>query len=170
MLLRDARPEDALAIAQIHVRAWQAGYRGLISAESLDRMKAEERAGRYTLGSTDPAQPATLVAEAPGIVGFVTIAPAPGAVDAGSGQVAALHVDPPYWHQGIGAALLDAAHRRLAGRGFPRAVLWVLVGNERALRFYRRHGWTPNGRTQSEEVWGVRIDEVQLERALVRGR
>ena len=165
MLLRDARPQDALAIAQVHVRAWQAGYRGLISAESLDKMKAEERAPRYTLGLVDPDQPATLVAEAPDVVGFVTIAPARGA-DAGSGEVAALHVDPAYWRQKIGAELLEAAHRRLAERGFTRAVLWLLVGNERALRFYQRHGWVPNGRTQTLEVWGVVLDEMQLERQL----
>ena len=165
MLIRDARPEDALAIAQVHVRAWQAGYRGLVSGESLDGMKAEERASRYTLGSANPDQPATLVAEAPGIVGFVTIAPALG-VDAGSGEVAALHVDPAYWRQRIGAQLLEAAHRRLAERGFIRAVLWLVVGNDRALRFYRRYGWVPNGRTQMPEVWGVVLDEMQLERQL----
>jgi ribosomal protein S18 acetylase RimI-like enzyme len=165
MLLRDARPEDALAIARVHVRAWQAGYRGLVSGESLDRMKAEDRAPKYTLGSADPDQPSTLVAEAPDIVGFVTIAPARGP-DAGSGEVAALHVDPTCWRQKIGAALLDAAHRRLAERGFTRAVLWLLVGNERALHFYQRHGWVPNGRTQTLEVWGVVLEEMQLERPL----
>jgi ribosomal protein S18 acetylase RimI-like enzyme len=166
MLLRDARPEDAPAIALVHVRAWQAGYRGLVPAESLDRMKAEDRAPHYTLGSVDPDQPATLVAETAGIVGFVTTVPARGEADAGSGEVAALHVDPTCWRHGIGAALLEAAHHRLAERGFIRAVLWLVVGNDRALRFYRRFGWVPNGRTQTQEVWGVVLQEMQLERQL----
>jgi len=45
-------------------------------------------------------------------------------------------------------------------------VLWLLVGNERALHFYQRHGWVPNGRTQTLEVWGVVLEEMQLERPL----
>src|SRR5215469_3244848 len=165
MVVRDARPEDALAIARVHVRSWQIGDRGLLPDGYLVALKPEDRAARYTLGSPDPNTPATIAAESPEIVGFVTTAPARD-LDAGKGELAALYVEPTRWEQGIGAALLEAAHRRLVGRGFTEWVLWLLAGNERGLRFYRRNGWLLNGRKRSEEVWGVKVEEVQLERRL----
>ena len=165
MVVRDARPEDALAIARVHVRSWQIGYRGLLPDGYLDALKPEDRAARYTLGSPDPNTPATLVAGSPEIVGFVTTAPGSD-MDAGKGELAALYVEPSRWEEGFGAALIEAAHRRLSGRGFTEAVLWLLVGNDRGLRFYQQHGWAPNGRKRSEEIWGVRIRELQLERRL----
>ena len=37
---------------------------------------------------------------------------------------------------------------RLRTFGFERASLWMLAGNERALRFYRREGWVADGRSK----------------------
>jgi len=34
-IVRDARAEDAAAIAEVHVRAWQAAYRGLMPEDFL---------------------------------------------------------------------------------------------------------------------------------------
>lgn len=165
MLVRDARPDDALAIARVHVRSWQVGYRGLLPDDCLDRMKAEDRAARYTLGSGDLGQPATLVAEDFGILGFVTTAPARDP-DTGKGELGALYVAPDSWGRGIGTALIEAAHLRLKEGGFADAVLWLLAGNERGLRFYRRHAWALNGINRTANVWGVRVEEIQLERRL----
>lgn len=165
MVVRDARPNDALAIARIHVRSWQVGYRGLLPDDYLDRMKAEDRAARYTLGSADRGQPATLVAEDFGILGFVTTGPA-RAPDTGKGELGALYVAPESWGKGIGTALIEAAHLRLKEGGFADAVLWLLAGNERGLRFYLRHAWAPSGTSKTAEVWGVRVKEIQLERRL----
>jgi len=35
MLLRPAEPDDALAVARVHVRAWQAAYRTLLPDDYL---------------------------------------------------------------------------------------------------------------------------------------
>lgn len=50
MQLRWAEPADAMAVAQIHVRAWQVAYRGLMPAAYLDALVPEDRAKRYTFG------------------------------------------------------------------------------------------------------------------------
>jgi hypothetical protein len=42
--------------------------------------------------------------------------------------------------------------------GFAEAVLWVLVGNERAERFYRIDGWRPDDCERTVELWGTHID------------
>ena len=50
--------------------------------------------------------------------------------------------------------------------GYAEAVLWVLVGNERAQRFYRIDGWSPDGAAQTVESWGTSITDVRWRRAL----
>ena len=43
----------------------------------------------------------------------------------------------------------------LTARGFTDAILWVLVGNQRARRFYEAAGWTCDGAEKSERVGAV---------------
>lgn len=62
VLLRPARPEDADEVARLHVRSWQVGYRGLLPETFLAGLRPEQRASRYTFGSPDPGQPATILA------------------------------------------------------------------------------------------------------------
>jgi hypothetical protein len=42
----------------------------------------------------------------------------------------------------------------------------VLDGNERADRFYRSHGWEPDGDRLDEEVWGLLVSVVGYRREL----
>jgi hypothetical protein len=65
--LRIARPADALAVAKVHVRSWQVGYRDLLPHDYLDALRPEERAQRYTFGSNDPHAPTTIVAKDDGV-------------------------------------------------------------------------------------------------------
>ena len=51
---------------------------------------------------------------------------------------------------GIGATLLAASERAMAESGQRQANLLVLRGNDRARRFYERHGWTVVSATVSD--------------------
>ena len=62
MLLRPAQPSDALAIARVHVRAWQHGYAGILPASYLNQLRPEDRAEKYDLSHADPSHPYTIVA------------------------------------------------------------------------------------------------------------
>lgn len=153
---RLARPEDALAVAGVHVRAWQRAYRGLIDQEFLDGLRPEDRAATYAFGSADPAAPETILAEDRGeVVGFATAGPSRDADSRGLGELYALYVDPARWGRGVGRLLLCEARQRLRARGFEEAILWVLVGNEGADRFYRADGWRPDGSRRWEQPYGV---------------
>lgn len=153
-----------MAVAEIHVRAWQTGYRGLLPDGYLDGLRAEDRARRYTFDVVDPARPQTIVAELDGaIAGFATTMPAD---EPGTGELAALHVDPRRWRTGIGRALIGEARARLHGLGFGAAALWLLVGNTRAARFYEADGWAAIGAPRTDEVWGAKVDEQRYHRAL----
>jgi GNAT superfamily N-acetyltransferase len=172
MLLRPARPEDALAVAGVHVRSWQAAYRGLLPDEYLDGLRPEERAARYDFTHIDPQVPHTIVAVQHGgnedgaILGFATTGPSRDTELEHWGELCALYVDPPHWNKGIGAALVRAAREHLASRGFRDAYLWVLAGNLRANRFYGIDGWAHDGTRRTDVVWGATVDELRYRRRL----
>jgi ribosomal protein S18 acetylase RimI-like enzyme len=166
MLLRAATPDDAMEVANVHVRSWQVAYRELMPADYLATLRPEDRAERYTFGSTDPRQPSTIVAVDQGAVrGFATTGPSATA-GRPEGELFALYVDPPSWGLGVGRALITAAREHLSVQGFTEASLWVLVGNDRAERFYRADGWSPDGTRRFADVHGLVVDEVGYARRL----
>ena len=167
MLLRLAEPADALPVARVHVRSWQAAYRTLLPDDYLDRLQPEERAQKYDFASRDPLKPRTIVAVEEGrICGFATTAPAPDPDLANHGELCALYVDPEQWGRGVGLALMAASRARLVELGFAHAMLWVLAGNLRAERFYRIDGWASDGLRRKQMVWGVAVDEARFLRRL----
>jgi GNAT superfamily N-acetyltransferase len=167
MELRRADTADAMAVARVHVRSWQAAYRKLMPDDYLDQLRPEDRAKKYDFGNLDPVRPQTIVATENGVIrGFATTAPAEDSNMSDFGELCGLYVDPEHWGCGIGVALVSAARARLFDLGFRKAILWVLVGNTRAERFYSRDRWTPDGGQRTEERWGFKVNDVRYRRTL----
>lgn len=165
VMVRPARTDDALAVAGVHVRSWQAAYRGLLPDAYLDGLRPEERMTRYTFDSDDPVVPHTVVAVDSGVLcGFATTGRCEDPEAPGAGELQALYVDPSSWGAGSGRTLIEEARSRLGELGFTTAVLWVVVGNERARRFYRLDGWEDGVR--HDVVWDVPVDETHFRRHL----
>ena len=61
-------------------------------------------------------------------------------------EIEKLYVEPALQSQGVGAALLEYAVSKLGAQW-----LWALEKNERALRFYKRHGFVPTGERKFED-------------------
>lgn len=157
-----------MAVAHVHVRAWQAAYRGLMPDEYLAGLRPEAWVQRYDFGSLDPGRPRTLVAvEADAVLGFATTSPARDEDAAGQGELCALYVEPDCWGRGIGQALAPVARAELYRLEFRHAVLWVVAGNARAERFYRADGWIPDGSHRPHRVGNVTVETARYNRALV---
>jgi hypothetical protein len=58
------------------------------------------------------------------------------------------------------------ARRRLWEAGFTDALLWVLDGNDRAVRFYEGEGWSADGATRVEEPYGIVSNVSRFRRPL----
>lgn len=165
LTVRAARPEDAAAIAFVHVRSWQVAYRGLMPDHYLDGLRPEDRADRYNFAAQEGPHPRAVVAEDDGVLtGFCMKGPARH--DPRVGELYAIYVDPDRWSQGTGRCLMAESRRSLYEQGFTEAVLWVLEGNERAQQFYRADGWAADGAQKTDEIWGVTVHEVRFGRPL----
>ncbi|MFN8021536.1 MAG: GNAT family N-acetyltransferase [Acidimicrobiales bacterium] len=164
--VRDARPDDADAIASAHVEGWRGGYRGVFSDEFLDG--DEFRSSRIAMwrGWTwnDHGRGHLLVSELDGdVVGFSLMGPARDGdrlLD-DVGEVYAFYLDPRAWGSGAATPLMARSVDLLAADGHAHAVLWVLRDNPRARRFYAKSGWSPTGRETSWDGPGGAVPEVE---------
>lgn len=144
--IREAVGADAPAIADIHVRSWQAAYRGILPDELLDALSVTEREASWiAILGEDGDHRLTLVAERDGgnLAGFCSVATPSGDGDTGerTAEIGALYVDPGHWRRGVGATVLSSALDELGRRRYRDVVLWVLPENRPALAFYERFGF-----------------------------
>ncbi len=145
--IRLATPEDAPAVASVHVQSWRSSYQGLLDPAFLRELKASSRVEDWSrrLASVDHA---TFFAtrshrrDAP-LVGFCRVGPHQS-----------LYLLEEVQRLGLGKALFSEAREWLQRCNFESFCAWVLSSNVSASLFYQAMG-------------GVRAAE---KRAVVGGR
>ena len=170
-MIRRATVEDAEAIAVVHVRSWQAAYRGLIPQDYLDALDPADRVGRWEqyLAASDWPRSGTLVAEPDGsVVGFANLIPSrdDDADPAEVGEITSIYLLPDRWGGGVGRRLMSAVLEVFGEAGYHEATLWVLDTNERAKRFYEAGGWRADGAVKRDDSLGIPLNEVRYRRGL----
>ena len=167
--LRDATAADALDIATVHVESWQVGYRGLMPDEVLDGLSISTRERWWHETLSGSGERSTLLAtDERSVLGFAAVGPGRDG-DPVVGELYAMYLCPAAWGRGIGCRLHAAAMARLQAFGFERASLWMLAGNQRALRFYRREGWVADGRSKLVTgPGGIELEHRGMARPLAR--
>ena len=157
--IRPMRPEDAAGKALVHYRSWLETYPGLMPAEYLNGRsldKCEELARRFpenTLVALDGAQVVGFACYALKARAFVSLRPA--------SELAALYVLKDWQGQGVGSALLSRCLALLPER---RVALFVLQGNENAVRFYESRGFAFTGHSLTQPVPGGSLTELEMVR------
>jgi GNAT superfamily N-acetyltransferase len=128
---------------------WRVAYRDIVNAEKLAELPIERWRHEVGVGLRRPVGDAfTYVAEIDGeFAGYCYVAAPSREADLGREvvELVAMYVDPAHWGKGTGGALMEAALGRLAGLPYKEAVLWTFKENKRAITFYERHGWSPDG-------------------------
>src|SRR5690606_9430377 len=118
LTIREARPDDARELAEVHVQSWKVAYRGMIDDAYLDALRAEDRLDRWVERVRDRApRNGVLVAERAGrIVGFLGVSPLP---DRGPSWalIPQLYLHPDAIGTGVGRSLMAAALERLRADG-----------------------------------------------------
>lgn len=170
--VRTAAPEDAAALGRLHVRAWQATYRGVMPQDFLDGLDPAEFGDRWARSfvRSRPGASRLVVCADPGDpVGFALVGPVHDSDTSGPGlgELYAINLDPDAWGHGLGRELLAAATAELARLGFSEMVLWVATANSRARRFYEAAGWSADGGERTDDSLGPAIDEVRYCRSVL---
>jgi ribosomal protein S18 acetylase RimI-like enzyme len=164
MTIRNARPEDAYAIATIHVRAWQAAYRGIVPWPYLSELSIDQREQAWRQRLERGVATVLLAEECDQVLGWISAGTSRD-VDAGAatGELYALYVAPEQWRHGVGRQLWDESAKRLHDAGFTEATLWVLRDNGPARAFYGSNGFADDpGIERTVRLGGVDLLEVRL--------
>lgn len=167
--VRPATLADAKTIAEIHVEAWAAAYTGIVPEDHLKSQTVAKRQALWA-DAIKYAEPQVLVAlDANAIVGFAGYDRSRDPkTKATVGEIWAMYVAPDYWGEGVGLALWDAVQEGLLDEGCTDVTLWVLLRNERALRFYDLAGFKRELNTAKTVPMGSgKVEEIRMKRSLL---
>ena len=155
--IREATEADIPDIAKIHVAGWHGAYGGIVDQGYLDGFTVEMRIPKWEENFA-AGEGRTLLAYIDGVaVGFVSYGalrtPPPGMSKIRplySGEIYALYLEPEYFRQGIGTALIQKAIEKLQEQKHQSMCLWVLDKNKRGCGFY-------------EAIGGKRVGKMMVE-------
>jgi len=155
--IRAAVPEDAVAIAHVHVESWRTTYKGIVPDDYLAGLDETLRVKLWQEWLRGGA--VVLVAERKGqLVGFAHAGRIREAVENADAELYSLYLLKESQGRGIGRTLLSEIFAVLKQQGFTSIALWVLERNN-ARGFYQSCG----GRLAASkviEIGGARLMEV----------
>jgi GNAT superfamily N-acetyltransferase len=159
MNIRPAIPEDAHAIAHIHVASWQATYPGLVPQHYIDALDANEFTERWRDRLLNDMAVSICVAEIDdALIGFASGGPIRKPIAHCDGELYAIYLLPSMQRKGAGRALVRHIESELRKQGRSHILAWVLRDNP-ATSFYQRLG----GKVVAEdivEIGGAHLPEL----------
>jgi uncharacterized protein YhfF/GNAT superfamily N-acetyltransferase len=142
-LIRLATKNDAQARGYVHFAAWQETYIPIMGEEFLAHQSLERSVAIAREHYAD-----TLLAIVAGqVVGFLCFTKSRDADEPNAGEIQALYLLKKYQHQGIGYQLMRAGEEKL--KEYPTLLLWVLLDNNSAIKFYEQCGFKKDGKKQA---------------------
>lgn len=139
----------------VHYKSWHETYAGLVDAGYMEGVTLEQ------CRETARRWPDNILVAKDGerVVGFAAYGAYRDETLPEHGEIFAIYVLKEYQGRKVGYELMNAAFQRLAC--YPKTAVWVLKGNERAIRFYERYGFRFDG-TESEIVLGRPNTELRM--------
>jgi len=149
---RRATPDELPDLARLWEAGWHDAHDGLVPPE-LVALRTSESFGERVRGLGD----ALRVAGAPGEpLGLCVVK---------GEDIDQLYVAPAARGTGLAAILLADGEARLAAAGVAVGAIACAIGNDRALRFYRKHGWD-GGRETIALDGGFELEVIRLRKRL----
>lgn len=139
-VIKDMETEDEInGKGYVHYKSWQETYAGLIDSEYLQKHTLEK--------CVDVAHKwrdnLIIAKDGDNVVGFAGYGRYRDESLPNCGEVFAIYVLSEYHGKKVGYELMKAAIERLSD--YEKIAVWVLKGNDRAIRFYERFGFRFDG-------------------------
>ncbi len=138
--IRNARSEDAAAIAKVNIASWHSTYRGLIADATLDAMKPENYLLKWNTILTTSSEKSdscfVVENEASEIVGYTLSGKNLREKFRFDAELYAIYLLKEYQGQGIGKKLFLCSIEESKRQGFVSILLFVLSSNTGSRTFY----------------------------------
>lgn len=147
--------EDMDGKGFVHWKSWHETYTGLVDPAYMGELTLEKC---VDIAHRWPDN--TLVAKIGDmVIGFVCYGEHRDDIITDCGEVFAIYVLADYYGQKVGYSLMNAAIEKL--EAYKRVAVWVLKGNDRAIKFYERYGFHFDG-TEKEIKLGTPNIELRM--------
>jgi ribosomal protein S18 acetylase RimI-like enzyme len=172
--IRACEAGDARALSLVAKATFLESYVGaLAAADILDHCTHEHAEARYAdwLGNPGYRLWIAEAVEGAGPVGYAVLSPPdlPVPTDAFDAELKRIYLLHRLQGSGVGARLLAAASEAARAQGARRLLLGVWRGNDKAIGFYRRQGFTVAGERKFQVGANV-YDDLVLARAIEAAR
>jgi ribosomal protein S18 acetylase RimI-like enzyme len=160
--VRQAKVEDAPAIAKVHIETWRTTYNEILPEDYLARLSLQERENRWIQMLNTAAEKNYFIYVAEDESGQIV-----GFADGGSertndpiykSEIYTIYILEVYQRQGLGRALMETLVKKFNELGFDLMLLWVLARNP-ACKFYEALGGQ-KVRSKQIEIGGNMLDEI----------
>jgi ribosomal protein S18 acetylase RimI-like enzyme len=173
MNVRFANPGDARAIAEIHVHAWQQGYRDALPEALLRKLSLREHERHFAWRLAHNDLRFLVAVDAGRVEGWLAFGPrGPLALESDfappDAEIHGLYVAPDVFRRGVGSALLQRTEALLADQRYEGVLIWVLERNARGRAFYEARGFTLARPRKNFEQDGARFPLVCYTKAVCR--
>jgi GNAT superfamily N-acetyltransferase len=158
LIIRAATPEDAPAIARVHVDSRRSTYPGLMPEAYLASLSYERSEAFWTRILTSGGLVFVAVDDDSRVFGFASGGPQRDAKFPYSGELYAIYLLAGDQGRGAGRKLVQALMGALRAAGHTDMLVWVLAANP-SRGFYEHLGGKPVG-AQQVEMGGVAVEEV----------
>lgn len=144
--LRPPSLADGERLARMHYASWRDAYASILPARFWGEATERRWIGRWnaSLASPQPGSVTQVAVRDGEVLGFATAGPARPNPSAGAPvrdrELRSIYIRASEYGSGLADRLLEAVLPRRAP-----AELWVFEANDRARRFYSRHGFTADG-------------------------
>lgn len=148
--IRPATKQDTKALAYVQTESWKSAFQNILSEEDLlKRTGLEKTEAMYGRVLQNPGI-RVLLEEVEGRPHCMA-AWGPNRADLGEtvAELICIHSLPDKWRQGYGSMMMDRILADIREAGFSEVMLWVFEQNQRARKFYEKHGFSLTERTQN---------------------
>lgn len=156
IIIRQATPNDARAIKQIHNAAYQISFRGYLPDEYLDTLTIDENIIQRTQKYLTQTECYVALAQN-NVIGFMYVC----YPEEGTFEIQALYIHPAYQKQGAGTALIQNLWQIKTKEKYKKCVVWTMKFGP-SLPFYKKMGFSL---TTNEKKWKFDIPIVMLEKS-----
>jgi ribosomal protein S18 acetylase RimI-like enzyme len=135
--IRAMREEDVAPVSRLLGESWRRTYAPIMGAETTAQLSdARHAPGRLAAELEDDSKMSFVAERSDGTIAGYAMAAMDGRGDV---MLDRLHIEPGEYGTGLAVDLLHAV--LAAHAGIPSIALEVIEGNDRAIAFYRKHGF-----------------------------
>ena len=155
-----ATTKDYATIANIHVESWNAAYAQLLPDAYIkhqNNLSAKIDLWQKVLAHPDVTVWMAFDSNSERSVGFI------GCFNKDNDyEITTLYVLPDYQSLGVGSQLMTTVLKALSDSTAHQLYLWVLETNTKAIDFYKKFGFKPNGERHEESYKACNIVDIKM--------